>query len=569
MMRILSITLPLLILLGCDASPPGSSPTATPTSQPSAADDRITAMVEVEELTEQVANRLIEFSGAVLRRDFSAALEYLDPSFVGTPLAAFKGWESAPIARGVVERRLGEGFPDGVDRDLFLASIEARLDALTRIDRVFFKTRGAEFSEGRSRGEIELTVQIIGTRADGAILSFLGWAKGTVQGGEGSAWRVGQFTLERAREQVSAAPLLVEVSRSAGLAQRAPRFGDAENRSYYWRGAASEDIDGDGLFDVLVSSAHRAFLYRNRGDGTFDEIAAQVGLEDLAGMTSPLLFDVDRDGDLDLFAARVGWTRDGVPAGQSLVLRRNDGGKFVDITRAAGLERYVNAFTAVAFDHDLDGYLDLYVCGYGRLDAEYPNSWHRATNGQPNLLLRNVDGTRFEEIGAAAGIADRSWSYAAAAADYDEDGDIDLAVANDYGVNALYRNRGDGTYEDIAEEVGLLDVGNGMGAAWGDLDQDGRLDLYISNMSSSAGNRILERFADRSRSETEGVLYKLAAGNSIFLQRENGFERLDPSAGGIGASWAWGASLLDLDLDGDLDIYVANGFISGDSLKDT
>ncbi len=526
-------------------------------------------MVEVEELTEQVANRLIEFSGAVLRRDFPAAVAYLDPAFVGTPLDAFTGWESAPLAPGVVERRLESGFPEGVDRSRFLASIEERLDSLTRIDRVFFKTRGAEFSESRSTGEIVLTVQIIGSNASGGIISFYGWAKGRVHAGEGGAWRLGQFTLERAREQTSDAPLLVEVSRAAGLAHHAPRFGDAENRSYYWRGAASEDIDGDGLFDVLVSSAHRAFLYRNRGDGRFDEIAEQVGLDDLGGMTSPLLFDLDRDGDLDLFAARVGWTRDGVPAGQSLVLRRNDDGKFVDITRAAGLELYVNAFTAVAFDHDLDGFLDLYICGYGRLDAEYPNSWHRATNGQPNLLLRNVDGTRFEEIGAAAGVAGQSWSYAAAAADYDNDGDIDLAVANDYGVNALYRNRGDGTYEDVAEELGLLDVGNGMGVAWGDLDQDGRLDLYISNMSSSAGNRILKRFADRDRSETEGVLYKLAAGNSIFLQRDSGFERLDPSAGGIGASWAWGASILDLDLDGDLDLYVANGFISGDSLKDT
>ena len=192
-----------------------------------------------------------------------------------------------------------------------------------------------------------------------------------------------------------------------------------------------------------------------------------------------------------------------------------------------------------------------------------------ATNGQPNLLLRNIDGTRFEEIGAQAGLAGRSWSYAAAAADYDEDGDIDLAVANDYGVNALYRSRGDGTYENVAEELGLLDVGNGMGAAWGDLDLDGRLDLYVSNMSSSAGNRILKRFAERERSDTEDVLYKLAAGNSIFLQRDSGFERLAPSAGGVGASWAWGSSLQDLDLDGDLDIYVANGFISGDSLKDT
>ena len=172
-------------------------------------------------------------------------------------------------------------------------------------------------------------------------------------------------------------------------------------------------------------------------------------------------------------------------------------------------------------------------------------------------------------IATAAGVGGSAWSYAAAAADYDADGVIDIAVANDYVENALYRGLGDGTYQDVAAAVGVLDVGNGMGSTWGDLDCDGQLDLYVSNMSSSAGNRILKRFADRQRSSTENVLFKLAGGNSVFLQRGGKFERLDPKAGGIGASWAWGSSLLDLDLDGDLDIYVANGFISGDSLKDT
>jgi hypothetical protein len=115
-----------------------------------------------------------------------------------------------------------------------------------------------------------------------------------------------------------------------------------------------------------------------------------------------------------------------------------------------------------------------------------------------------------------------------------------------------------------------------MGVAWGDLDNDGRLDLYVSNMSSSAGNRILKRLAasggSAARNDVSSVqktLFKLASGNSIFRQGERGFEYLPPENGGIAASWAWSPSLLDIDLDGTLDIYVANGFISGDSLKDT
>ena len=172
-------------------------------------------------------------------------------------------------------------------------------------------------------------------------------------------------------------------------------------------------------------------------------------------------------------------------------------------------------------------------------------------------------------VAKAAGVAGSSWAYAAAAADFDQDGDQDLYVANDYGDNNLYRNRGDGTFEDVAKKLGVLDTGNGMGAAWADLDNDGDLDLYVSNMASSAGNRILRRLATKDGTDIESKLFKLAAGNTIFLQEDGRFRQLPALAGGVGASWAWAPALLDIDLDGILDIYVANGFISGDSLKDT
>jgi hypothetical protein len=153
----------------------------------------------------------------------------------------------------------------------------------------------------------------------------------------------------------------------------------------------------------------------------------------------------------------------------------------------------------------------------------------------------------------------------------------------------------------LAREFGVLDTGNGMGVFWDDLDADGRLDLYVSNMSSSAGNRILRRLTSRAAaapapsagsapriapgegsapraeaaaapppiSAVEQTLLKLASGNTIFRQSASGFDRLPADHGGVSASWAWSASALDIDLDGVRDIYVANGFISGDSLKDT
>ena len=223
-------------------------------------------------------------------------------------------------------------------------------------------------------------------------------------------------------------------------------------------------------------------------------------------------------------------------------------------------------------DYDGDGWLDVFVCAYGRVEVEHNNSWLQATNGSPNGLLRNLQGKGFEEVALAAGVRSNRWAYAAAAADIDQDGDIDLYVANDYGSNEVFMNRGDGTFEDAAERLGLSDTGNGMGATFGDLSGDGVLDLYVSNMSSTAGNRILGRLKDEIAPEMMAMLTKLAAGNSIFIansKESGGYERVPRAAGGIGASWAWTTVLADLDLDTDLDAFCTNGFVTGDQAFDT
>ncbi|MDP6955301.1 MAG: VCBS repeat-containing protein, partial [Planctomycetota bacterium] len=273
-----------------------------------------------------------------------------------------------------------------------------------------------------------------------------------------------------------------------------------------------------------------------------------------------------------LALAHVGWLdQRGRPAGETLHLYANDGrGKFTDVTAATGLGLTRVGFTLTVFDYDGDGWLDLFLCGYGRVGAEHNNSWRDATNGTPNTLLRNMKGAGFKDVTEAAGLTDSRWSYASAAADFDYDGDLDLYVANDYGTNALFENRGDGTFADVAQELGLMDRGNGMGVAWGDLDRNGSLDLYVSNMSSTAGNRILRRLSDSMDQELMDDLLKLAAGNTIFTRnKEGGFDALSRELGGIGASWAWSPALADLDLDGYLDVYCANGYVTGDLAHDT
>jgi len=580
-----AFVLGLATLVSCTDTERAPTTTPQPASvelssglEPAAIASRIEEMELVESSSEEVANRLIELSDLVRKRDYDGAGAYLTGDFLGV---AFDGWAGREsVGEHGVRTRDASRDPSRapVDRVAFLASLESTLSALESVEYVFFKTRGAEFSTDRGRGVLRMTVQIIGREPGARPWSLHGRARAEVVS-RGGKWMLRRFVLERLRVSRRDQPIFTDVAASAGLAWVGPRLGTPGNDRFYWRGAAATDFDNDGLHDIFTTTGARRHLWRNLGDGRFEDVTERAGLAGPGGVTGPLFLDYDRDGDQDLFCAHVGWAVDGVPHGDSPRLYRNDGaGRFVEVTEDVGLHlHHTSAFTVCAADVDNDGWLDIYVSNYNRLDAVYPDSWYRARNGEPNLLLMNRRGESFEDAAGDAGVAGTDWSYAAAFADYDEDGDQDLYVANDYGDNALYRNRGDGSFENVAAQLGVLDTGNGMGVAWGDLDADGRLDLYVSNMSSSAGKRILGRLAGAGSGESgdgvssvEKTLAKLAAGNSIFLQTASGgFEPLAAERGGIGASWAWSPALLDIDLDGRQDVYVSNGFISGDSLKDT
>ena len=192
-----------------------------------------------------------------------------------------------------------------------------------------------------------------------------------------------------------------------------------------------------------------------------------------------------------------------------------------------------------------------------------------AGDGAGNLLMMKEGGGGCVERAGAGGVSGSCWSYASAAADYDGDGDIDLYVANDYGSNQLYRNEGDGRFVDVALEMGVLVQGNGMGVAWCDLNNDGVLDLYVANMSSTAGNRILDRLKEDVDPEIHAQLKKSAAGNTIFVREGEIFRALAREAGGVGASWAWSPVLCDFDLDGRTDVFVSNSYVTGDLPHDT
>ena len=565
-LAVLALAAGTAVWAGCGEEPLGPLPETVELPAP---EPRVTQLELVEDLSEQVADRLLNFSDKVRRRDLKSAREFLARAFYGHSTG---GLPAAATREEHLEVEVTE-FDVSAARILrgeeWLAGIGELIGPWQRVDSALFKVKGAEFRQGRGRkwGVVKLFVHMTGTHEGGGGASISAWAHARVERERGQ-WKLARFRLDSLESARRARPVFSDVSTAAGVAHTGMRFGQPGNQSFAFNGAACGDVDGDGRWDLFVPSDGRNFLYMGTDEGTFREQAEARGVLAPAAGTGTALFDFDNDGDQDLVVAHV----DDEIGGDRMELYVNDGtGHFARAPGALGMgDVALTAYSLTVFDYDGDGWLDVYVCGYGMVEVEHNNSWIEATNGAPNALFRNVGGERFVDAAAEAGVRGDSWTYASAAADWDADGDVDLYVANDYGTNRLYRNEGDGTFSEVAEAHGVLDQGNGMGAAFGDLSGDGRLDLYVSNMSSTAGNRILDRYEDEVDPTLWAALKKSAAGNTIFQWTPGGvFERLPKSAGGVGASWAWSAVLSDFDLDGRLDVFCTNGFVTGDQPFDT
>ncbi|MBP34471.1 MAG: hypothetical protein CMP31_02280 [Roseibacillus sp.] len=332
------------------------------------------------------------------------------------------------------------------------------------------------------------------------------------------------------------------------------------------------DIDQDGWDDFYVTARWgRNQLWRNRGDGTFTDIAPRVGL-DIDGVCNCALFaDFDNDGDQDAFIGRS------LERGQYYL---NEGGRFIESSNLidAPLPYWASALSATDFNQD--GLLDLYISTY-RLPIskpmnilasrfleplereEFKNRRRRdhpvfRLTGPPNVLLVNLGNGRFARVPEAGGTDLWLSTFQSTWSDYDNDGDPDLFVANDYAPDYVFRNDG-GTFVDATRELAGEELqGFGMGVSLGDYDNDGRQDPYFTYMYSKAGSRITGMFEGLERRMYEGV-----AGNKLLRNTPDGFENVSGHGPGkmqvMRTGWSWGGQFSDFDNDGFLDLYVANG----------
>ncbi len=290
-------------------------------------------------------------------------------------------------------------------------------------------------------------------------------------------------------------------------------------------GAIFGDVDNDGDVDLYVTNGHVANrLYENQGDGTFRDVTARAGVGNTASSFGAAWADFDNDGDLDLYVANFDGGRDAdyAPAPNALYLNQGDG-TFTNVAKMLEVEGTAHHLGIVCSDFDNDGDTDIYIAvGFGEANLLYENT----------LVPEGELG--FREVAKAAGVQDKGRSGSGiASGDIDNDGDLDIYLTNDdTQPSRLYLNRGDGTFTDVARLVGVAYLKDGRGVSFADFDNDGYLDIVM-----------------------RGILYLNRLGRDGRLN----FEEVAIADGG-------NPSCGDYDNDGDVDIYFSRGGSASENL---
>jgi len=397
--------------------------------------------------------------------------------------------------------------------------------------------------------------------------------------------------LVRGERSIASEPHFVDVAHQAGvdfMNQYYPAY-LPENRTeplkfgmlkYGPGGITAVDYDNDGFYDLFVPDGVEARLFRNRHDGTFEDVTAKAGLAGLDGVGVGVFADFDNDGFKDAFISRS--------FKPNQLFHNNGDGTFTDVTAKAGIGEDCCTTVASWADVDNDGYLDLYVGRYLDPRKGIPTTFY-ARNGEPNQLYHNNGDGTFSNVTEQAGVGEVGLCLGSVFGDYDDDGYPDLYVVNDFGRKTLYHNNGDGTFTDVTVDSGTLAYGAGMSASFGDYDNDGRLDIYVANIRSEEAwfAEWPTVFRYMMNSWRQGVwmsdmpLYfeifrqsgfgfvkvfkDMASGNTLLRNDGDGtFEDTTWDAGANPPGWFWGSGFVDFDNDGWQDIYAANGWVYND-----
>ena len=330
----------------------------------------------------------------------------------------------------------------------------------------------------------------------------------------------------------------VNVAQLAGLGVRGPNMAG---------GSIFDDFDDDGRPDVFTSSIDPelgASLYLNRGDGTFEDHSAAANLRDQVYALNVARADYDNDGKPDVLLLRGAWEN----SARLSLLRNKGGGIFEDVTIASGLGEPLSTESAVWGDYDNDGLLDLFVCGESH--SESPDASNECR------LYHNLGNGTFENVAAQAGVANGRVAKGSAWGDYDGDGRLDLFVSNLDASCRLYHNEGNGTFRDVARQMGVAGPRHNRSfACWfWDFDNDGRLDLLVNDYYAQLADVVAYYLGLKVEDSGHPRLYRNLG--------TSGFQDVSPEMGLDRPVPAMGANFGDIDNDGYLDVYFGTGWMS-------
>jgi Flp pilus assembly protein TadD/peroxiredoxin len=507
------------------------------------------------------------------------------PVLLATPLshataAPLRRVAPAPISSERVSFPAAEKLPAAVFED----HLRKYLATLGKIDIADMRISGIELvSEAPLRLWTAVQFLLVGAPTEGVREQRTGeWEIRWSQPDPNSPWTVSGWSATDENRSRLTGPGFVDITSEAFA--NTPSLPAQLNRGIdHWRtvldGACAVDIygnngisvgdyDNDGFDDIYVCqpSGLPNRLYRNRGDGTFEDVTDKAGVGVIDATSSAIFADLRNTGFQDLIVVRTN--------GPLLFLNAGDGTFHLKENAFHFANAPQGSFTAVAVaDYDLDGLLDVYFCLYsfyqGLSDYQFPTPFYDAQNGPPNFLFRNRGDGVFEDVTHAAGLSTSNNRYTLACSwnDYNQDGHPDLYVVNDFGRKVLYRNNGDGTFTDVSAETGVEDQGEGMSSTWFDYDNDGFDDLYAVNMWEAAGKRVTtqKQFMPAVTNEVRAAYRRDAGGNSLLHhnRRSGKFDDVTDASFTRVGGWNWSSGAWDLDHDGFQELYVANGFITG------
>jgi Flp pilus assembly protein TadD/peroxiredoxin len=518
--------------------------------------------------------------------DLSAVAEWLDAEIEATSM--------------VTEQELTLRSGNGIDclkrrvlgtrvsgRERLVKEFRLWLGPVSRVETAEFEiTSIEEIASAPLAIRLEIRYDLVATRNNGQREERIGAWRTEWSRDESGGWKARRWEASDETVSVAHGPVFVDVT-SQALGHEESYSSQMVRGSDYWRtvldgacgidvygnnGVAVGDYDHDGFDDLYVCqpSGLPNRLYRNRGDGTLEDVTEKSGVGVLDNTACALFADFANQGRQDLL----------VVCGSGPLLFLNQGDGTFSLKRDAFKFEHPpqGTFTHAALaDYDGDGRLDVYFCLYsyylGLDQYHYPIPYFDARNGPPNFLLHNQgDGTFVDRTKAAGLDAENDrYSFACAWGHSNANGLPDLYVANDFGRANLYRNNGDGTFAAVSSEAHVDDAGAGMSASWCDFDNDGKQDIYAANMWSSAGQRVSQqkRFQERAPEEIRALYRRHARGNSLYRNHGEGkFQNVSQQAGVEMGRWSWCSDFFDFDQDGFPDLYVANGYISAPQRND-